>query len=99
MPLFHIASVSGPGKDSSGVTAILEFDCFSNRECHDVTLIQDDECEPIPENFFADLSLVTGSNVIVDPALIRVDSDDSLEDEWGESMKLIILYGLSKQVL
>ena len=82
MPFFHFVSVAGI--DYVGVDVDLAFARGSDRQCHDVTIIQDDECEPIPENFFVDLALVSGSDVIVDPGLTRVDIDDSLEDECGK---------------
>ena len=82
MPFFHFVAVGGI--DYVGVSASLAFARGSDRECHDVTIIRDDECEPIPENFFADLALVSGSDVMIDPGLTRVDIDDSLEDECGK---------------
>ena len=87
MPFFHFVAVGGI--DYVGATANLAFAHGSDRECHDVIILQDDECEPIPENFFADLALVSGSNVMIDPGLTRVDIDDSLEDECGENQHIL----------
>ena len=84
MPSFHFVAVGGI--DYVAVTPNLEFERGLDRKCHDVTIVQDNKCKPVPKNFFADLALVSGSNVTVDPALTRVSIDDSLEDECGESM-------------
>ena len=84
MPFFHFVAVGGI--DYVGATANLAFARGSVRECHDVTILQDDKCEPIPENFLADLVLVSGPIIMINPDLTRVDIDDSLEDECGESM-------------
>ena len=53
--------------------------------CHNVEIIQDDECEPTPENFFADLTILRGNPVIIlDPESTEVFIDDANETDCGE---------------
>ena len=76
----------GAGVDYVAVSAVLEFTRGSMRECHTVQLIQDDECELPVENFFANLTLLSGRPVIIiDPFITEVIIDDSSENDCGES--------------
>ena len=54
------------------------------RRCHRVVILDDFICEPTPENFFADMLLVSGFDVNVDPDLTTVLIDDSDEEECGK---------------
>ena len=48
-----------------------------------MVIIDDDDCEPTPENFFADLSLVSGELVTVLPNTAEIIIDDSEENDCG----------------
>ena len=55
------------------------FEVGQSRACHDVIIIDDEECESMPENFFADLELVTGDLIIINPertVIFITDGDD-----------------------
>ena len=55
------------------------FEVGQSRACHDVIIIDDEECESMPENFFADLELGTGDLIIINPertVIIITDGDD-----------------------
>ena len=54
-----------------------------NRVCHDITILQDDDCEILRvEDFFSNLEYVSGVQPItIDPARARVVID---EPECGE---------------
>ena len=41
-------------------------------KCHRVEIIDDEICEPMPENFFADLLLVSGGDVVISPNVNQV---------------------------
>ena len=56
------------------------------RVCHNITIIQDNECEILPENedFFSDLSLEEGvGDIILRPPTAQVIIDDTTEPECG----------------
>ena len=57
----------------------------STRECHTVSILQDDDCEQPPENFFADLELESGTQPInINISTTRVIIDDSGELECSK---------------
>ena len=77
--------IIGAGLDYVAVSAELEFSRGSVRECHTVQLIQDEDCELPVENFFANLTLLTGSPVIIiSPSITEVIIDDFSESDCGE---------------
>ena len=50
----------------------LVFSRGDTQKCHRVEIIGDEICEPTPENFFADMLLVNGSDVFINPNLTQV---------------------------
>ena len=57
----------------------------STRECHTVSILQDDDCEQPLEDFFADLAYVSGIQPInINISTTRVIIDDSGEPECGK---------------
>ena len=57
----------------------------SLRECHFVTIFDDDFCELLPpEHFFSDLALVSGGRVDINIPTTRIVIDDSDEEECGK---------------
>ena len=66
-----------------GVSAELEFAVGQERACHNVTILDDDDCEPTPENFFADLTTVSGDLVAISRDVTEVFIDDTDEDDCG----------------
>ena len=56
----------------------------SSKQCHFVTIRDDDMCELPPEHFFADLELVSGVGVDINIETTRIVIDDSGEDECGK---------------
>ena len=56
----------------------------SLRECHFVTVLDDDFCEVPPEDFFADLALVSGRRVDINIPTTQIIIDDSGEEECGK---------------
>ena len=57
----------------------------STRECHTVSILQDDNCEQPPENFFADLAYASGMQPInINIPTTRVIIDDSKKLECGK---------------
>ena len=72
------------GVDYLGQSVNLMFVRGSMRECHSVPILHDDECEPIPETFSADLAYVSGiPTITINPATTEVFIDDSNETECG----------------
>ena len=56
----------------------------SMRECHSVPILHDDECEPTPETFSANLAYVSGiPTITINPATTEVFIVDSNETECG----------------
>ena len=77
----------GAGVDYVAGSAELEFTRGSVRVCHTVQLIQDEECELPVENFFANLTLLSGRPVIsINPFITEIIIDDSSENDCGESI-------------
>ena len=72
------------GVDYVATSANLMFSLGDSQQCHSVEIIDDLICEPTPENFFADMLLVSGFDVNVDPDLTTVLIDDSDEEECGK---------------
>ena len=72
------------GVDYVATSANLMFSLGDSQQCHSVEIIDDLICEPTPENFFADMLLVSGFDVSVDPDLTTVLIDDSDEEECGK---------------
>ena len=67
-----------------GQSVNLTFVHGSMRECHSVPILHDDECEPTPETFSANLAYVSGIRIItIDPPTTDVFIDDSNETECG----------------
>ena len=57
----------------------------STQECHTVSILQDDDCEQPPENFFADLELESGAQSIdINIPTTQVVIDDSGKLECGK---------------
>ena len=73
------------GADYVATSTNLAFSRGDTRMCHSVDILQDDECEPTPENFFSDLEYVSGIQTIdIMPTLTEVIIDDFNEPECGE---------------
>ena len=73
------------GIDYEPTSAMLSFSTGSERDCHTITILQDTDCEQTPENFFANLTLTSGSPVIIiDPELTEIIIDDSNETDCGK---------------
>ena len=57
----------------------------STSQCHSVTILNDDNCELPPKDFFADLAYVSGRQIInINIPTTRVIIDDSNEPECGK---------------
>ena len=57
----------------------------SSRQCHSVTILDDDSCEVAPEDFFAELAYVSGyrvNQIIVPTTRIVINVSD--EPECGK---------------
>ena len=84
----YLSSVEGI--DYVGQSAYLAFSLGDSQSCHIINIIQDDFCEfPEPEDFFANLSYVSGIqniNIIRDRTQVLID--DSNEPECGELKSL-----------
>ena len=78
----HFSTVEGV--DYVATSANLMFSLGDSQQCHSVEIIDDLICEPTPENLFADMLLVSGFDVTVDPDLTEVLIDDSDEEECGK---------------
>ena len=63
----------------------LNFPRGTERVCHIITILQDDECEVLPENeSFSDLSLESGVGEInIQPPTAELIIDDTEEQECG----------------
>ena len=61
----------------------LVFSRGDTRVCHIIYILQDNICESAPnENFFSDLSYVSGTQpIIISPSTAEVVVDDSAEEE------------------
>ena len=75
----HLSTVQGV--DYVAASVELEFVVGAIQRCHRVEIII---CKPTLKNFFADMLLVSGFDVSVDPDLTQVLIDDSDEDECGK---------------
>ena len=62
----------------------LEFFRGDSQKCHSVKIITDGLCEPNPEDFFADMVLVSGSNISTAPSIAQILINDTNEDECGD---------------
>ena len=71
--------------DYVGVTANLMFGVGDSRVCHNVTIINDGDCEIDPiEDFFSNLAYAGGEQPInIDPARTRAIINDTDEPECG----------------
>ena len=80
---FSLFPVSGV--DYVGVSADLIFGFGDSRVCHNVTIIDDGDCEIDPiEDFFANLAYVSEEQPInIDPDRTHVIIDDTAEPECG----------------
>ena len=69
-----------------GVTGTeLVFNTGDMRQCHDVIIEDDQLCEQPAENFFSDLSYVSGQQVVtINPDRTTVVIDDDNEPECGK---------------
>ena len=74
------------------VDEILMFAEGVDRVCHNVTILQDDDCEILRvEDFFSDLSYVSGDlPITIAPDVARVIIDDSNEPECRELVHYIM---------
>ena len=73
------------GTDYVAQSVNLTFSHGDMEICHTVDILQDDECESMPENFFSDLEYVSGIQTIdIMPDTTEVFIDDSNEPECGE---------------
>ena len=62
----------------------LNFSHGTMRACHTVIILQDSDCKQPPENFFSDLSLVSGvGDILMRLETVEVFIDDALEPECG----------------
>ena len=62
----------------------LVFNTGDERQCHTITIVDDDDCEQPAENFFSDLRLYSGQQFItIYPARAQVIIDDDNEPECG----------------
>ena len=63
----------------------LNFPRGTERVCHTITILQDNDCELLPENyFFSDLALESGTlDILIDPPTAQVVIDDRAEPECG----------------
>ena len=74
------------GIDYEATSVQLEFARGSMRQCHTVTIIPDEVCELTPEEFFADLVLVSGSPIInINSSITQIIIDDTDETDCSES--------------
>ena len=80
---FNCWLITGAGVDYVAVSAELQFTVGDEKVCHQVVIIDDDDCEPSPETFFADLSLLTGDLVTVLPNFTLIIIDDTNENDCG----------------
>ena len=84
---FHSSSHTVAGEDYVAVIRMpLNFPRGTERVCHTITILQDDECELLPENesFFSDLSLESGvGEIIIQPPTAEVIIDDTGEPDCG----------------
>ena len=63
----------------------LVFNTGDDKQCHDVIINDDQLCEQPAENFFSDLSYVSGQQVVtIDPVRTTVFIDDDNEPECGK---------------
>ena len=69
------------GEDYVQSTGQLVFAVGDTRQCHEVTIIDNNICErPEMEFFLSTLSLVAGTQVVVDPEETRVIIDENSAD-------------------
>ena len=74
------------GEDYVAVIGMpLNFPRGTERVCHTITILQDDDCELLPENyFFSDLALDSGiPDIVIDLPTAQVVIDDRVEPECG----------------
>ena len=63
---------------------LLSFDTGDTVQCHTVEINDDDLCEQLPEDFFSELTYVSGiMAIIVNPDTARVIINDDNEPECG----------------
>ena len=68
------------GQDYIPSAGVLVFAVGDTRQCHAVTIIANNICErPELEQFFSTLSLLAGTQVVVDPEQTRVIIDGSAD--------------------
>ena len=71
-PFLHVFFLLDSPQDYFSSTGSLTINTGNNRICHDVEIVNDDICEEPSEQFFSDLTLVSGASVTIDPASVRV---------------------------
>ena len=83
--MFHkVSSLTEAGSDYVAVIRErLNFPRGSLFVCHNVTILQDSDCEHSPENFFSDLSLESGVGDIRIRPETEVLINDTREPECG----------------
>ena len=75
------------GQDYVPSTGQLVFAVGDTKQCHEVTIIDDNICErPEEEHFFSTLSQVAGTLVVVDPEQTRVIIDENSADCESKSV-------------
>ena len=75
------------GQDYIPSTGQLVFAVGDTRQCHEVTIIDDNICErPEMEFFFSTLSLLAGTHVVMDPEETRVIIDENSADCESKSV-------------
>ena len=72
--------IAGAGVDYEHTSFELEFSVGEQRECHEITIINDEFCELTAEDFFADLTLGTGDLIIIDPDVTQIVINEQESD-------------------
>ena len=82
IPIFRILVL---GADYGSQSVSLTFVRGSILQCHNVSILQDDDCEQPPEDFFADLAYASGIQPInINIPTTEVIINDSSEQECGK---------------
>ena len=68
--LTHLSTVQGV--DYMATSEYLVVRRGETQWCHRVDIIDDETCEPTPENFFANMLLVSCSNIFINPNFTQV---------------------------
>ena len=79
--IFIVSFRTVPGSDYVATSVSLDFFRGDSRKCHSVKIINDGLCEPMPEDFFADMDLVSASNINTTPSLAQILVNGTNEDD------------------